>query len=762
MKNIQPFIDLGFHTVPLQGELKRLENGDKTTPQFQKNWRSHYQTNFNEIATEIGGAITGAISNIIAIDCDDQLTYDLFKQLDPTNEFHFISKGKPKGGGTIIYRYPTGCTLESFSIQSNIMHLDFYADNGFVYLPTDANTTKERWAVEDFGDFPSLKQIPEIVTLMLNSLQLQYTLAKAGQRDEALKTLSKRTNYLAPQIDLFLSQKKFLPALFRVITPKDFRSLPQYMQHGYLDPLYIPEGRGSEYMSKVSAILGADPSVSQEMYTATMHLINSLWSNPIKADRLAATIMTPMLESRSSINGESIWQYDEHWRDRGLAFTTKLGDAVEVFFDDVRACYYMINYTRDMIKPFYKEADLFQYIEPIANALPVRKDLKIMVPVVRTSTVPALPFGFFSSDEYAREFNLFRQSPGLNILNEPEPYAELYKRPETILKFFETFIPDIKMRNYVLQFLKRKLITFKYSPVVLYFLGVHGSGKDTFVRILEAIIGTNYIAKPTAKEFIEMFNGWITDKYFAHLDEYGNQLHTLSDKEEALGRIKTYTGKETIQIRQMRTDGFNYRHNVTIIMTANSNPLLLEDGDRRAAMVETPNVLKNADWVMAIGGTTPMIEKMDAEINDFCYYLATEIDALNWDDYMCPPDTDMKRDLIAIRLPAAQRLAYYFKHSLFKQLEDLVDEWDIPSIFRHSSEARIFEDDLFELYTAMTEGRGTKRGLTKIMRDYDYEKIPTSRSGIKQYYYHIPTLGHYKPNQGFEDQTIEQVKVGGV
>jgi hypothetical protein len=460
-----------------------------------------------------------------------------------------------------------------------------------------------------------------------------------------------------------------------------------------------------------------------------------------------------MIEQRSSINGEPIWQYDEHWKERGLAFTTKLGDAVEVFFDDVRASYYMVNYTRDMIKQFYKETDLFQYIEPLAVALPVRKDLKAMVPVVRTTTVPELQFGFYNVDDYTREFNLFRQTTGLNILHDHTVYESLYKRPETILKFFETFIPDIYMRNYVLQFLKRKLTSFKYSPVILYFLGVHGSGKDTFVSIVEQIIGSGYVAKPSAKEFLEMFNGWMTDKYFAHLDEYGNQLHTLADKEEALGRIKAYTGKDIVQIRQMRTDGFTYKHNITIIMTANSNPLLLEDGDRRAAMIDTPNVLKNAEWVVAMGGTTPMIERIRAEINDFCYYLATEVDALNMDDYMSPPNTQIKREIIAKTLPAAQRLAYYFKHTMFNQLEDLVDQWNCPAIFRHSGESRIYEDDLFDLYSAMTEGRGTKRGLSKVMSDHDYEKVPSSRGGIKQYYYVIPTLDLYRPNQGFEDQS---------
>lgn len=762
MKDIQPFIDLGFYTVPLDGKLQRLDDGTKTTPKFQSNWRSHYQNNFNENATALGGTITGAISNIIAIDCDDQITYNMFSKLDPDNEFHFISKNKPKGGGTIIYKYPTGAALESFSIQSNLMHLDFYSDNGFVYLPTDVNETKHKWECEDFESLPKLKQIPDEVLLLLNSLQLQYTLTKSGAKeDNSTKTVRSRTNYLAPQVEMFLAQTKFIPSLFRVITPKDFRDLPQYVQHGYLHPEIVPEGRGSEYLSKVSAILGADPSISPDMYVNTLGLINNMWDAPMKASRINSTIIDPMLEGRSSIAGEPIWQYDEHWKERGLAFTTKLGDAVEVFYDDIRASYYMVNYTRDMIKQFYKDSDLFQYIEPIAVALPVRKDLKTMVPVVRTSNIPSLPFGFFSTDDYIREFNLFRQTPGLAILNDPESYKELYNRPETILKFFETFIPDTHMRNYLLKFLKRKLTTFKYSPTVLYFLGLHGSGKDTLVNILASILGDDYIARPSAREFLELFNGWMTDKYFTQLDEYGNQLHTLTDKEEALGRIKAYTGKPSVQIRQMRTDGFKYEHNITFIMTANSNPLMLEDGDRRVAMFDTPNVLKDADWVQAMGGTTPMYDKIQAEINDFCYFLATEIDALSWDDYMSPPNTEMKRDIIAAKLPAAQRLAYYFRHAMFAQLEDLVDESDCSAIFSHCAESRVFEEDLFELYTYMTEGRGTKRGLTKILRDNDFEKVPTTKGGVKHYYYHIPALGQYTPSQPFEDQST-QVEVDGL
>lgn len=752
MKTIQPFIDLGFYTVPLKGELKRLEDGSKTTPIFEKNWRVTYQDKFNDKATAIGGVITGAISNIIAIDCDDQETYDLFCALDPNNTFHFISKGKPKGGGTIIYRYVQEAGLENFRIQSSIMHLDFYTDNGFVYLPTDENTTKEPWIAENFDDIPSIIQPPKTVLTLLRSLQQQYTLAKTHIVEDKPE-VHVRANYLAPQVELFIAKKQFMPSLFRVITPKDFRDLPQYVQYGYLHPDNIPEGRGSEYLSKVSAILGADPSISPATYRTAIELVNSLWANPLPKARLDTTIINPMIEGKASIDGDPIWCYDEHWSTRGMAFTTKIGDAAEVFYDDMRAAYFFINYTADTTRQFYKDTDLFGYIEPIATALPDRKDVKNLVPIVRTSMNPSMPFGFYSLDPYIREFNLFKQSPSLAILNNPEHYAPIYKRPNNILQFIESLVPDDTMRMFLLQFIKTKFVTFEYSPIILYFIGAHGSGKDTLVSLLASIIGSQYLARPTAKEFLEPYNGWMMDKYFVQLDEYGNQLQTLKDKQEALGKIKAYSGKPEMQIRQMRMDGYNYKHKITLMLTANSNPLILEDGDRRVALIETPNVLKNEQWVITAGGVTKILDAMREEVNDFCYYLATEIAQLSRDEYMNPPDTTAKREIIASKMPAAQRLTYYCQHRMFNNLEELALDNNVTTLFKYSAEGRIFEEDLLNLYTSITEGHGTSRGLSKVFTEAGFTKIPTTREGLKSYYYIIPGLEMYKPTYVFTDES---------
>lgn len=769
MKTIQPFIDLGFYTVPLKGELKRLEGGkpgEKSTPQFPKNWKAKFQDEFNEDAVKLGGTLTGAISNIIAIDCDSSVTYEMFKAYDPEYDFHFVSKGKPKGGGTIIYKYPhleDGSTpLSSFSIQDELINLDFYSDNGFVYLPTDANETKELWPEEELAQLPTIKEMPAVVNVLLHTLYKQYLLEKnsTGKEEQSTDKPMQRANYLAPQLELMLSKSEFMPSVFRIITPKDLRSIEQYVKHGYLHPKNVPDGRGSEYLSKVSAILGADSSVSPELYIKVIKFINDLWDEPIQVARLTQTIMDPMVEGKSSINGSVIWQYDEHWKTRGLTFTTKFGESAEVFFDDVRAIYYLINHTSGMIKSYQKDADIYSYMDTVGVAVPARKEFKPLLPLVRTTMDPSMPFGFYSKDEYTREFNMFQQTPALRILNDPTPYAGLYKRPEAIINFFESLVPDPIMRHYLLRFLKHKLTTFNYSPVVLYFLGAHGSGKDTVVTILGEILGHSYIGKPATKEFLEQFNGWIVDTYFTQLDEYGNQLSRLSDKQEALGKIKAYSGKSNIQIRQMRTDGFSYNHRTTFIMTANSNPLLIEDGDRRLAFFDTPNVLKDEEWVVKAGGITAVQQQLLTEIKDFCYYLATEVDDINPDDYVAPPVTQHKHIVIASKLPAAQRIAYCIKNHLLDMLYEITKEWDMQKIFAHAGEGRFYEEELFDLYMLITDDKGVRRGLVAAMKDASYDKIPTTKGGEKAYYFIVPELKHYSiPDSGFSNLEEDEVKI---
>jgi hypothetical protein len=402
---------------------------------------------------------------------------------------------------------------------------------------------------------------------------------------------------------------------------------------------------------------------------------------------------------------------------------------------------YLINNSTGRAVPFYKETELLSHISITAVNAPPRKEILRLLPLVQTVTKPNLPFGYIEAEHDTKEFNLFKQTPGLAILANPEKYTDLYKSPVVTLKFLEAFVPDISMREYLLQFLRHKFTTFDYTPVVLYFLGVHGSGKDTFVKLLETILGGSHVAKPTAKEFLEHYNSWMLDKYFVHLDEFGNQLVRVNDKQEALGKIKAYSGKEEIQIRQMRTDGYNYKHSVTFIMTANNNPLLIEDGDRRVALFDTPNKLLDQDWIELYGGIQAVIDTIMREVNDFCYYLATEVPEMSSSAYTSPPETKEKHNLILDKLSAGPKLAYIVKNNLIEALEDLAKDYDMEEeLFEGANVGRIYEEALVALYLDMTNHAGTQPQLTAMFRANDIEKIPTTKEGKKAYYYAMPGL----------------------
>lgn len=749
MKDILAFMALGWHTVPLRGELKRLEDGSKTIPKFEENWRAKYQTERNITVTKLGGVITGEVSGIIAIDCDNTETYRLFQALDPNYKFVFVSKGKldkhgeEKEGGTFIYRF-NDTIMDSFSINDGSMAIDVYSNRGFVYLPTDENKTKVAWD----NDTPELSELPATTLVLLQQLK------KAADNKNGVPAVAQALNImtancLAPLVKQYNhGGGKLMPGLFRIITPRDFRDHALYVTNGYLHPSDIPEGRGSEYLVKVSAILGADVSIDVEMYSETMHNINNMFSDPMQKARLDATIIDPMINAKSSIDGRPIWQFDKDWEAYRLVLSTKRQSSLELCFDDNRNMYYAVDVANEQLRGFSRDSELIAFVSAAATNPPKKLDILRSLPIVNVRAEPNKTFGFNQgSDPTARTLNTFKQTPELAIISDPEAYAQFYKHPTTTLKFLETLIPEQEMRDFLIGFTKRKLTTFGYSPVILYFLGVHGSGKDTYVKILEQIIGS--VSRPTTKEFLDMFNGYLLDTYFVQLDEYGNQLTRISDREEALGKLKAYTGKQNIQIRQMRTDGFMYHHNATFIMTANKNPLMLEDGDRRVALLPTPNILAEVDWVNDMGGPTVIHDKILAETKDFAYYLATEVPMMSDQAYMKPPESASKRKLVADSMYAAQKLAYCLKHGMKDYLIELCEDYSTSELISVIKRGRVFTDDIEPLYMAMTEHNGDMKSLNKAMRNMGIDLVPTTDCGSKKYYYRSP---HFEAKGGWDNE----------
>ena len=704
---IKPFMDLGWFTVPLKGRIVRDENGKKSIPKFPDDWKAKCAETKNTTPARLGGVLTGEGSNILAIDCDDATTTQLFTTLDPDNPWVFRSNGKE--GATLLYAY-NEAVPDSFIPKH--LALDVYSGSGFIYLPTEDNESKQHFGMPDSPPPP----VPPATLAVLDQMQrLTQAVVNAGSGNNEY---TESALDLAPLCEYFLRDGGMYPTLFKIITPKLYRSEPQYVKSGYLHPKNVPDGEGSNYLSRVSAILGAAPSVDTECYVATMHAINDLFSEPMEADRLDRTIMDVMLR-----NGNGLWQFDPDWEKDKLILQTKAAQSLELAFDPARNMYYAVDVQACTVKTFARDSDLIQYIGAIVKKPPGKATLKPALPLISVVSNPSQAFGFYSQpDRTTRDLNTFIRSQELAIINDPEIHEKQYKRPDTTLAYFTHLVPDDYMRKYLFEFLKRKFQTFDYSPVMLYFLGVPGSGKDTFVSLLEKIMGT--IAKPTTKEFLEVFNGYLLDSYFVQLDEYGDQLTSMREKSEALGKLKAYTGKQQIQIRQMRTEGFIYRHNVTFVSTANKNPFGLEDGDRRIALFNTPTPLTKLTK-----DVTGFQHRLASESKDFAYYLATEVGTITNSAYMSPPVTLEKRILIADSMYAASRIAYALKYGMFDYLATLADDCGTPGLrdamVKHEC---VSSEELFLLYEELTEYKGTEKSLYKALKNAG---IPAQRTTNK-------------------------------
>jgi hypothetical protein len=216
------------------------------------------------------------------------------------------------------------------------------------------------------------------------------------------------------------------------------------------------------------------------------------------------------------------------------------------------------------------------------------------------------------------------------------------------------------------------------------------------------------------------------------LDEYGNQLSNYREKEEALGKLKAYSGKQHIDIRTMRNDGYSYKHNVTFLMTANKNPLMLEDGDRRVALFNTPNKLD-----VKFRDIAKLIEAIESQVLDFCYYLATEVEELSRSDYMRPYESADKQVLIADSMYPAARIVYVIKHKMFDYLKNLADDYNVPHMAAEIDSGRIKKETMEDFYFELTDGKGDVKSLNKMLKADGIPPIRTSHNGEQTFYYKV-------------------------
>jgi len=609
-ETIKPYIDAKWWTVPL-GKISRDAEGKK---QFKFPKGHNFQREFNEIAGQAGTAFCGKQSDITFLDFDNDLLFELACNLAP--ECTYVAKSDMIGkGGHLGFKY-----IEALPSRRVGGKLDVLNDGSQVFLVSQGNETKIplKWSVE-LVEMPS--KLLEFVKFILDT----KAPISANTTNVHIKGSLNVGFKLAPMLDQ-LEDGKFYPPLFRIITPKDFRNIV-YEKQGYLHPNDVSvTSRGSEYLSKVAAILASDMTVSEDLFVKTINYINKLWDDPMPQARLNATIINRMISGEATNeNGEPFWNYNQHWDLEGVVGTTKQGDTFEVFYEPEEAKFIFVNLTKKDYAVFQDKTKCLTHIQMLTGRKITNDNFMQLIKNIHLVNEPTADYGYYNKGAY-EYFNTFSASNYLAVLRDPKLLNGDYQEPETILAYLETFMPNEKKRTFFLKWLKHKLLTFEYSPLIFLFIGVSGSGKNTlFEDIITPFIGSDYVGTPSVQEFTDKFNGWILDKYFFFLDEFGELAKSKSEHEQIKANLKRFTGSGTngtLSLRLMHRDSFQYNMKGSFIMAANKFPLILDPDDRRLVIIETPNSLVSQKWVQDLGGTNILKRKIQAELIHFAYYLS--------------------------------------------------------------------------------------------------------------------------------------------
>jgi putative DNA primase/helicase len=210
--------------------------------------------------------------------------------------------------------------------------------------------------------------------------------------------------------------------------------------------------------------------------------------------------------------------------------------------------------------------------------------------------------------------------------------------------------------------------------------GPQGTGKNMFFEALMAIYGRyGRVIDQSAIE--DKFNDWASRKLFLIADE----VVARSDLYHVKNKLKAFITGEWIRINPKNMAAYDERNHVNLVFLSNeAMPVVLEDDDRRHAVIWTPEKLspdfyRNVLGELAAGGA--------AALHDYLLHL----DLGDFTEGTLPPMTDAKRELIDLSKDSPSRFVQAFENG---------DIEGFPGLRAPKLLVPALSSDLFDLYSA--------------------------------------------------------------
>lgn len=218
--------------------------------------------------------------------------------------------------------------------------------------------------------------------------------------------------------------------------------------------------------------------------------------------------------------------------------------------------------------------------------------------------------------------------------------------------------------------------------------GPQGTGKNMFFEALMAIYGRyGRVIDQSAIE--DKFNDWASGKLFLIADE----VVARSDLYHVKNKLKAFITGDWIRINPKNRAAYDERNHVNMVFLSNeAMPVVLEEDDRRHAVIWTPEKLSPDFYQgllaeIASGGV--------AALHDHLLHL----DLGDFTNGTLPPMTDAKKELVQLGLDSPSRFVYAFERG---EVEGF------PAAQHPALLLPAYSQDFFDLYCEWCKRQGLK------------------------------------------------------
>lgn len=226
--------------------------------------------------------------------------------------------------------------------------------------------------------------------------------------------------------------------------------------------------------------------------------------------------------------------------------------------------------------------------------------------------------------------------------------------------------------------------------------GPQGTGKNMFFECIMAIYGRyGRVIDQSAIE--DKFNDWASRKLFLIADE----VVARSDLYHIKNKLKAFITGEWIRINPKNMSAYDERNHVNMVFLSNeAMPVVLEEDDRRHAVIWTPEKL-SPDFYKDVQ------REIDAGAIAALHHYLLHLDLGDFGTATMPPMTDAKRELIDLGLDSPSRFINAFESGEipgFPARKDLA----MQGLQSPGTLLPALSQDLYDLYQAWCNNAGLK------------------------------------------------------